>query len=450
MSDDSSARQAGLAHVATASFVASRVVPTGGFAVALAGGVALARVGQQAGARVGYGASLAAMLQAVAVMGPLRVGIPLTQALSAPLLGRMHARGAPLAAALAACVAIRLLDQLATTLFYIWIVAGGVDAYAATYDALTGNIPGIPQGASAALVATALVLTAWTLFASTVQVLVYRAALTAWPPPAAASAASMPPRGGVAGASSAPPEPGDAAASPAPPSGFGAAAASSSARAPTERADDGPGIRRYDPRAVAAAASVAFVALLVSTAWIVLGALACWLALAWVTARADREPLRAGVALGALLALGALIFGLVGGIGVELTLQRTVRVTLLVLVATWLRAAAGEAGLREVFRRALHRVRRLAPMAEAAVVLERLGATGALATSARALVATVRHVPRRPQLLAGAVLGWIAVQAARFVPPRGAHEAQLRLRARDVVLVVAVTAAAAAAGVASA
>ena len=107
---------AGLAHVATASFLASRVVPTGGFAVALA------RAAQRAGARIGFGASLAAMLQTVAIMGPARLGIPLTQALSAPLLGRMQARGAAFASQLGACAAVRLVDQLATTAFYIWIV----------------------------------------------------------------------------------------------------------------------------------------------------------------------------------------------------------------------------------------------------------------------------------------------------------------------------------------
>ena len=130
--------------------------------------------------RTGYGASLAAMLQAIAVLGPSRVSVPLTQALSAPLLGRMHARGRHLATQIAACAAIRASDQAFFTLFYIWIV-GGVEAYAATYDALAGRIPGVPDGRVAALVATALVLLVWTAFASVVQVLVYRAALRAWP-----------------------------------------------------------------------------------------------------------------------------------------------------------------------------------------------------------------------------------------------------------------------------
>ena len=70
----------GLGHVATASFLASRVAPTGGFAVALAGGVAIARAAQRGGFRAGAGTSAAAMLQTVAIMGPARIGIPLTQA----------------------------------------------------------------------------------------------------------------------------------------------------------------------------------------------------------------------------------------------------------------------------------------------------------------------------------------------------------------------------------
>ena len=407
-SGESSDGPAGLAHVATASFIGSRIVPTGGFAVGLAGGIALARVGQRHGLRPAYGASLAAMLQAVAVMGPLRIGIPLTQSLSAPLLGHMHARGASVAAQLAACGAIRLLNQIVTILFYIWIVAGGLKTYAATYDALTDNLPGFPEGVTGALVLTAAGLVAWTVFASAVQVFVYRRALLDWP---AQAGAGMP------------------AAIP----------------ATVERSDDEviSRIPRYDPRAVAVSAAIAFAALLASVDPIVLSAVAAWLALAWLTSRADRAPVRAGLALAAMLAAGALVFGLVGGIGVELTLQRVARVTLLVLVATWLRATAGEEGLREIFRRTLHRVRRLPPMAEASAVLDRLGATGALAASARALAHTVRHVPRRMTPLAIAVLGWIANEAARFAIPERKQQAELRVRTCDAVLVAFAVAAAA-------
>src|SRR4051794_18472456 len=149
-----SGEHAGLAHVATASFLASRVAPSGGFAIALAGGVALARAAQTAGARVGYGASLAAMAQTVAVMGPARIGIPLTQALSAPMLGRLHARGTGVRSQFAACAAIRLVHELVGTAFYIWIILGGLDVYAGTYDALAGRLPFLGSGQTAALLAT--------------------------------------------------------------------------------------------------------------------------------------------------------------------------------------------------------------------------------------------------------------------------------------------------------
>ena len=82
----------GPAHVAVVSFLAARAAPTGGFWIALAGGVALARVAERRGARAGFGASVAAMLETVAIIGPARFGIPFTQAATAPLLGRLEAR----------------------------------------------------------------------------------------------------------------------------------------------------------------------------------------------------------------------------------------------------------------------------------------------------------------------------------------------------------------------
>ena len=174
--------------------------------------------------------------------------------------------------------------------------------------------------------------------------------------------------------------------------------------------------------------SIGFCLLLASTAWLVLGAVALWLAIAWATARVDPTPVRAGLALAALLAAGALIFGLVGGAGLELTLQRTVRAGLVVLVATWLRAAAGEEGVREVARRSL--TARARPRdAEASQILDRLGAGGALGASARALVAQVRHVPRQPDALAAAVLRWVAAEATHFrAPPPAPSPGRLRAR----------------------
>ena len=80
----------GPAHVATVSFLASRAAPTGGFWVALAGGVALARVAERRGLRQGYGASVAATLESVAIMGPARFGVPFTQAITAPRAGPLR------------------------------------------------------------------------------------------------------------------------------------------------------------------------------------------------------------------------------------------------------------------------------------------------------------------------------------------------------------------------
>ena len=172
----------GPAHVAVVSFLAARAAPTGGFWIALAGGVALARVAERLGARLGFGTSAAAMLETVAIIGPARIGVPLTQAVSAPILGRLHARDVGFWPQLLACATVRLLHNAATTAFFIWVITGGLDAYAGTYDALGRRI-GIEVGTADALALTLAGLLAWAAFASTVQVLVYRRGLRAWDDP---------------------------------------------------------------------------------------------------------------------------------------------------------------------------------------------------------------------------------------------------------------------------
>lgn len=158
---------AGPAHVAVVSFLAARAAPAGGFWIALAGGVALARLAERRGARLGFGASAAAMLETVAIIGPARFGVPLTQALTAPMLGRLHARHVGFWPQFLACAAIRLLHNTATTAFFIWVIAGGLDAYAGTYDALGRRI-GIEVGTADALALTLASLLAWAVFATTV------------------------------------------------------------------------------------------------------------------------------------------------------------------------------------------------------------------------------------------------------------------------------------------
>ena len=145
----------GPAHVAVVSFLAARAAPAGGFWIALAGGVALARVAERRGARLGFGASVAAMLETVAIIGPARIGIPLTQAATAPMLGRLEARGWRPLPQILACAAIRLVHNTATTAFFIWVITGGLDAYAGTYDAI-GRRLGLEIGSADALVLTAV------------------------------------------------------------------------------------------------------------------------------------------------------------------------------------------------------------------------------------------------------------------------------------------------------
>ena len=389
----------GPAHVAVVSFLAARAAPTGGFWIALAGGVALARVAERLGARLGFGASAAAMLETVAIIGPARFGVPLTQAVSAPILGRLHARGVVFWPQLLACATVRLLHNAATTAFFIWVITGGLDAYAGTYDAVGRRI-GIEVGTADALALTLAGLLAWAAFASTVQVLVYRRGLEAWEE----LASELQRREEVR-----------------------------TVRWQKNVAFSATNLRhlgRFDPRAVAAAALIAFVLLLSSTAWLVLAVVSAWLALAWLLARAEPDPVPAGLVFAALLAAGAFAFALGGGLGLDTALRRAARAALLVLVATWLRAAARAGGLREVSRRALGRLRRIPSAPEAAEVLDAIASEGRLAAAGRSLAARLSKAPMRPMALLDAVLAWVVREAGAYSPPPPA--APLRLRARPV------------------
>ena len=398
MSGESPEEVSGPAHVATVSFLASRAVPSGGFFVALAGGTALARVAQRRGPREGYGASLAAMLETVAIMGPARLSVPLTQAVTAPMLGTLEARAVPPLVQVLACAAVRVVTNALGAAFFIWVIAGGLDAYAGSYDALAERL-GFTVGERGTLLLTLAGLLAWGGFASAVQVWVYRRGLREWLE----------------------------------------AKSDVGSRPPEARQHDG----RFDPRAVALAAAIAFALLLAGTEWALLGAVAAWLVVAWALSRPDPSAVPTGVALAALLSVGALVFTLGGGLGLELALRRAARAALLVLVATWLRAAAGAGGLREVSRRGLGRLRRLPAASEAARVLDQIGSEGRLVAAGRALVDSLRGVERRAVPLLDAVLGWVAAEAARF--RLGAAPSRLVLRARvvDAALVAAAVAPAA-------
>src|SRR5215213_1119045 len=216
----------GLTHVATVSFLASRAAPSLQFFFALGGGIALARSAAERGARSGYGAALASMLQTVAVMGPARVNAPLTQAITAPMIGRLQARGAPAWLEFLACLALRLVHYAVLLAAFIFVILGGIDEFTGSYETLTGWLGIVPQGPVAALAVTAVGQTLWAIFFSAIQVAAYRRALADWPL-AAPPVAERP--------------------------------------APGTYAERGAG--RFDPRAILIAALVATALLLASTSW---------------------------------------------------------------------------------------------------------------------------------------------------------------------------------------
>jgi hypothetical protein len=391
------ATRVGLAHVAAVSFLAARVAPSGAFWLALAGGAAVAREADLRGVRAGYASSAAAMLQTVAMVGPLRVSAPLTQALSAPLLGWMHSRGRRRLSMFVVCLAIRLAIYAALTSFTVLVLLGPA-AYAGSFDALFGWLPLFPEGLAGALLITAIANLVSAVFFSTIQVGLYRRALSAWPEPAVQQPARS-----------------------APPS------------SPVERSG-------ADPRIVVAVATAVTTVLLFTHSWIVLGAVTVWLAGATVLARhGDREVAKIGLLLAAMLAAGTLIASLVGGLSINEAASRTVRAALLVLVATWMRVAAGSGGLREAFRRGLLAIRRLPGAEDAAHLLGDLDSGRLLAGSATALQDHLRGVRRRPTAVADAVLGWAAQEAHAIGPEHsGATKAVLSIRLRDATLAASV------------
>jgi hypothetical protein len=392
--------ETGLAHVATVSFLAGRAAPSGVYWICLAGGVALARAAALGGLRRGFGAAAGAILQTVAIMGPARVNGPLTQALTAPVIGALHARGARLPAQLAACLAIRLAHYTVLNAVFVFIVLGGLDAYVGSYETLTGWTGVLPQGQTAAIVLGLASSVGAAIFYTTIQVLVYLRALGEWPADGPAF-------------------------------GRGAAAAG-----PDDAAPLGAGSGRFDPRAIALAAVVATALLLTGTSWPLLLAVSAWLAVAWVAARAGREAVPLGLALGVMLAVSAFAGTLLAGLGAAEAARRALRAALLVAVATWLRAAAGSDGLRTVFRRVLYRLRRLPSAREAGRVLEGLDPGPRLLAAGRALLDALADVPRRPLPVADAVIGWVAGEARGFRAGGDVRlPARIAIRARDALLV---------------
>ncbi len=358
----------GLAHVASCSFLASRLAPSGQFFLALGGGVALARAAATEGLRVGYGVSVAAMVQTVALIGPARFNAPLTQALNAPVLGWLMAREASRAVRLAAVLGIRLVHYALLNVLFVAIVVGGLDEYVATYDKIAGFVRFLPEGQTAAIVLTIIGSIFYGLAFSTIQVLVCERALGRWPegeePELAVTAANRVrlPRGAVLVA----------------------------------------------PALVAAA----WVALLGFLSWETLAIVAGAFALLSVVTRArraGRTTWTVGLVLALTLAIGAMIPALLGAVDVEPAGQRAVRGALLVLTATWARAFAGADGLREFARRIL--------WGHARRIVGALESDTRLRPAADDLIERVGAVELQPKPLADALTAWVATEARAYRPP---------------------------------
>jgi hypothetical protein len=382
-------RVAGLAHVASLSFLATRLAPPLGFGLSLAGGVALARASAAGTLRVGYATAWAAIVETVAIVGPNRLGGPITQALTAPAIGRLEALGRGRLIQIAAAAALRFAYNAATTVFFIAVVAGGVGGYAEAYGKLAGWLPGAPAGALASLLVTTAGLVAWALFAASVQVITFAHAFRRWPAPGAEAPAPSPGR-----------RPGRS--------------------------------KRFDPRVVVGATAVSFAVLLLAmTPW-VLVASAISLLIAWALCRPDLDVLPSGLAIASILGILGAALGALGGGGAGQAVQLGARASLLVLWATWLRAASGDLGFREVARRALWRLRAVPAAREAGTLLAEMGAERRIGPAARQLTEVGRRAPRTPMGIVDAVIDWIAVEAHRFRASLPAGR-PLRLGALDVL-----------------
>ncbi|MEA2171960.1 MAG: hypothetical protein QOF76_5260, partial [Solirubrobacteraceae bacterium] len=343
----------------------------------LGGGIALARTGERHGARAGYGASVAAIVQTVAQIGPARVNGPLTQAISAPLMGVMQGRGASRASRLAACLVLRMLHYALLTVIAVTIVVGGIDEYVATYDKVAGWLQILPTGKTAAIAFTIIGSLFYALVFSVLQTLVYERALKRWP-------------------------------------------------AEAELPEAEPHVARNRD---AAPPRVWIALLYVVAAWIVLIAALDWVTLAVVggslvlltvgtrARKAGRSTWSIGLILAAVLTFTALFPGIIGAVDFEPAAQRAVRAILLVLTATWARAFAGTDGLREVARRILWRARAIPAAAEAAQITEHLESDTMLRPAATALIARLKTVELTPGPVADALTAWVAAEAAGYQRP---------------------------------
>ncbi len=399
----------GLAHVCSLSFVGSRTIPGLGFPIALAGGTAIAHIGDRISGRRGISVGLAALIESVAILGPARISTPIGQLVTAPVIAALRRRGRSNRVQALACASVRGTFNALWTLLVIYVITGGFDAFVGSYDATIGKLPLTPSGAPAAIGSTVLSVSIWAIGASWVQVKALGRATRRWSEPL--------------------PEAGAQPGRPAPES----IEADEQAVGLPHR-DQRP--RRFDPRFVTAATALAFALLLISSTPMLLGAVALWLALACLLSPVERDILQPGLALATLLGTGAFLANLIGGEGVAAGAELAARAVLLVLTATWMRAAAGTEGFREVVRRILERGRRFRLSTEIEQALTEIEGERRMGPALRELSEALGEVEGGMIDSVDTVIDWISAEAARFEPHPPHPRPALSWRLIDLVVVI--------------
>jgi hypothetical protein len=113
--------------------------------------------------------------------------------------------------------------------------------------------------------------------------------------------------------------------------------------------------------------------------------------------------------LATLLAVSALIPGLIGAVDLEPAAQRAARAALMALTATWARAYAGADGLREFARRVL--------WGESARLIAQLESDARLRPAADDLIERLGKVDTKPVPLADALTQWVAAESRSYRAP---------------------------------
>lgn len=160
-----------------------------------------------------------------------------------------------------------------------------------------------------------------------------------------------------------------------------------------------------------------------------------WLVVVWLLARAELRALLQALGLVVPLALSTLGFGLFGGVAVPMVVARTVRVSLIIFVAVWLRSAAGPAGIRDTSMRAMRHLRWAPTLALGSRILGESAGASDFAGSVRRLGDGIGVTSKRPRKVLAATLDWVAEESDR-TRDRSSDEHAVRWALRETLLVV--------------